>query len=345
MHSFATPISVEWKSPEAMPVSVARPFAGFLPDGRFLVAGGTDFIAAEDGSLVKTCFDAVSIRSADGTWATADTLPHVVGEGVSCETPRGIFCAGGYDGVQVFSDAYILTGDAMERLPDLPRQVMMGAAACDGDNVYVVAGREIYSLSLKGGDKWNLIAELPGPNRSQMVAAIQNGDQKEKRLIIYGGYSLEDKMPLRDGYAYVLSDGRIVKLSDLPENTTAIGAAFLPSGHQHILMFGGFGEKGWIARAINGSTETDPVALGWQRKILAYNAVTDAWCEYGELAEGDVPRCGAAAGLRPGKTPESYTLVIAGGEKAPALRTNAVTVASFRKMGKFGATAWAVVGV
>ena len=49
-----------------------------------------------------------------------------------------------------------------------------------------------------------------------MVAAIQNGDQKEKRLIIYGGYSLEDKMPLRDGYAYVLSDGRIVKLSDLP---------------------------------------------------------------------------------------------------------------------------------
>ena len=345
MHSFATPISVEWKSPETMPVSVARPFAGFLPDGRFIVAGGTDFIAAEDGSLVKTCFDAVSIRSADGTWTSADALPHLVGEGVSCETPRGVFCAGGYDGVQVFSDAYILTGDSIEKLPDLPRQVLMGAAACDGDNVYVVAGREIYSLSLKGGDKWNFVAELPGPNRSQMVAAIQNGDQKEKRLIIYGGYSLEDKTPLRDGYAYVLSDGRIVKLADLPENTTAIGAAFLPSGHQHVLMFGGFGEKGWIARAIHGSTETDPVALGWQRKILAYNAVTDAWCEYGELAEGDVPRCGAAAGLKPGKTPESYTLVIAGGEKAPALRTNAVTVASFRKMGKFGATAWAVVGV
>ena len=137
----------------------------------------------------------------------------------------------------------------------------------------------------------------------------------------------------------------LIKLSDLPEGMTTIGAAFLPSGHQHILLVGGFGSKGWVARAIYGSTETDPVALGWQRKILAYNAVTDAWCEYGEIAEDDVPRCGAAAGLKPGKTPESYTLLIAGGEKAPALRTNTVSVASFRKMGKFGATAWGVVGV
>ena len=48
-YSFATPVSVEWKSPETMPASVARPFAGFLPDGRFLVAGGTDFVQTEDG--------------------------------------------------------------------------------------------------------------------------------------------------------------------------------------------------------------------------------------------------------------------------------------------------------
>ena len=89
----------------------------------------------------------------------------------------------------------------------------------------------------------------------------------------------------------------------------------------------------------------DPVKLGWQRKVLAYNCVTDAWCEYGEIAEGDSPRCGAAAGIRPGKTPEQYTLVFAGGEIAPRLRTDAVSVATFRKTGKFGAMAWAVVGV
>ena len=143
----------------------------------------------------------------------------------------------------------------------------------------------------------------------------------------------------------MLSSGEWKTLAPLPENTTTIGAAFLPSGHQHVLLVGGFGEKGWIARALNGSKEMHPVALGWQRKILAYNCVTDAWCEYGEIAAADSPRCGAAAGIRPGKTPEQYTLLIAGGEIAPTVRTDAVSVASFRKTGKFGAMAWAVVGV
>ncbi|MBP5226294.1 MAG: sodium/solute symporter, partial [Kiritimatiellae bacterium] len=135
------------------------------------------------------------------------------------------------------------------------------------------------------------------------------------------------------------------KLADLPEGVTTIGAAFLPSGHQHILLVGGFGEKGWIDRAVNGLTEDDPVKLGWQRNILAYNCVTDVWCDYGEIAPNDKPRCGAAAAIRPGKTPEQYTILIAGGEIAPKMRTDAVSVASFRKTGKFGAAAWAVVGV
>ena len=343
--SFATPVSVEWKSQEVMPASVARPFAGFLPDGRFIVAGGTDFVTAEDGSRVKTVFDQVYVRSADGAWSVAGALPHAAGEGVACETPLGVFCAGGYDGANVYADAYIITGDSIQALPSLPKAVLMGAAACDGDKVYVVAGKNVFALSLKGGEAWERVAELPGPERSQMVAAVQNGDQKEKRLVVYGGYSPANSSPLHDGYAYVISSGEWKTLSPLPENTTTIGAAFLPSGHQHLLLVGGFGEQGWIARAMNGSTETDPVALGWQRKILAYNCVTDAWCEYGEIAEGDVPRCGAAAGIKPGKTPEQYTIVLAGGEMAPALRTNAVSVASFKKTGKFGATAWAVVGV
>ena len=345
LSAFATPVNVEWKPVEKLPVSVARPFAGFLPDGRFVVAGGTDFVDHGDGIREKTFFDTICIRSADGAWSIAGTLPHVVGEGVTCETPRGVFCAGGYDGVISYSDAYLLTGDALEPLPDLPKTVVMGAAACDGEKVFVIAGKDVYSLALNGGTEWTRVAELPGPERSQMVAAIQNGDQKEKRLVVYGGYSLADRLPLHDGYAYVLAEGRWVELSNLPENTTTIGAAFLPSGHQHILLFGGFGEQGWIDRTQNGSTETDPVALGWQRKVFAYNCVTDAWCEYGEIEAGDTPRCGAAAGLRPGKTPEQYTLVIAGGERAPALRTDAVSVACFRKTGKFGATAWAVVGV
>ena len=356
--AFATPVEVDWKAGEAAPVKVARPFAGFLPDGRFVVAGGSDF---EGG---KKMYGAdVNVREQDGTWKKVGTLPRAVAEGVSCAVEidkKGyLFCAGGTDGAAKSAEAFLVSvengASQVSILPSLPEPVTMGAAAADGTKVYVVASKKVYRLdadkalagepAVRKTGEWHEIATLPGPARNQHVAAIQNGDQKEKMLVVYGGYDAATMRPLHDGHRLVLSSGEWKSLADLPANTTTIGAAFLPSGHQHLLLVGGFGEKGWIDRAINGSSETDPVKLGWQRKILAYNCVTDAWCEYGEIAPDDKPRCGAAAGIRPGKTPEQYTLLIAGGEIAPATRTDAVSVASFRKTGKFGATAWAVVGV
>ena len=362
--AFATPVEVDWKAGETAPAKVARPFAGFLPDGRFVVAGGSDFV---DGKKVYR--SGIYTRELDGKWSKVGELPSVVAEGVCCGTPKGVFCAGGTDGKDKLFNAFLLSvengkADFCE-LPDaLPEPVVMGAAAADDTYVYVVATKKVYRFRYTAlselsdasyTEKWQLVGEIPGAAREQHVATIQNGDQKEKMLVIYGGYDAETKQPLHDGYGLVLSQLSQTsqlsqsapwrKLAPLPENATTIGAAFLPSGHQHILLVGGFGEKGWIDRAINGSKETDPVKLGWQRKILAYNCVTDAWCEYGEIAAADSPRCGAAAGIKPGKTPEQYTLLIAGGEIAPATRTDAVSVASFRKTGKFGAMAWAVVGV
>ena len=356
--AFATPVEVDWKAGETAPAKVARPFAGFLPDGRFVVAGGSDFV---DGKKVYR--SGICARELDGKWSKVGELPRVVAEGVSCETPKGIFCAGGTDGTKVFDDAFLLVVEngavRVTPLPlSLPEPVAMGAAAADGSTVYVVASNHVFvaDLGKTGADfAWRVFPMPCLTPRAQMVATIQNGDQKEKLLVVYGGYDAETKQPLHDGYGLVLSQLSQTsqlpqsapwrKLAPLPENTTTIGAAFLPSGHQHILLVGGFGEKGWVDRALRGSTETDPVKLGWQRKILAYNCVTDAWCEYGEIAAADSPRCGAAAGIRPGKTPEQYTLIIAGGEIAPATRTDAISVASFRKTGKFGAMAWAVVGV
>ena len=363
--SNATPVAVEWKAGETAPAKVARPFAGYLSDGRFLVAGGSDFV---DGKKVYR--SGIYARELDGKWSKVGELPQPIAEGVSCSVEidkKGfVFCAGGVVGradpsapdaagkglpALPVADAFLLTiedgASRVSSLPSLPEPVSMGAAVVDGGKVYVVAAKNVYLLDVKDHPKedWQLVAEIPGPARAQMVAAVQNGDQKEKMLVVYGGFDAATKQPLHDGYGLVLSTGEWKTLSPLPENTTTIGAAFLPSGHQHILLVGGFGEKGWVDRAINGSAEADPEKLGWQRKILAYNCVTDAWCEYGEIAPNDKPRCGAAAGIKPGKTPEAYTILIAGGEVAPMKRTDAVSIASFRKTGKFGATAWAVVGV
>ena len=369
----ATPVAVEWKAGETAPAKVARPFHGFLPDGRFVVAGGSDFV---DGKKVYR--SGIYARELDGKWSKVGELPRPVAEGVSCAVEidkKGfVFCAGGVVGradpsapdaagkglpALPVADAFLLTiedgASRVSSLPSLPEPVSMGAAAADGSMVYVVGRSTVWRMDVAAGKGWEEVISCCDRCVSQPVAAIQNGDQKEKMLVVYGGYDAETKQPLHDGYGLVLSQLSQTsqlsqsapwrKLAPLPENTTTIGAAFLPSGHQHILLIGGFGEKGWVDRAINGSTEADPEKLGWQRKILVYNCVTDAWCEYGEIAPDDSPRCGAAAGIKPGKTPEAYTILIAGGEVAPATRTDAVSVASFKKTGKFGATAWAVVGV
>ena len=290
--AFATPVEVDWKAGETMPAKVARPFGGFLPDGTFLVAGGSDF---KDGKKVYGAD--ISVRAQDGTWKKVGELPRAIAEGVSCETPNGIFCAGGTDGKEKFSGAFLLAAEngasRVSSLPSLPEPVSMGAAAADGAKVYVVASKNVYVMD--EGGKWQLVAEVPGPAREQHVAAIQNGDQKEKMLVVYGGFDVATKATLHDGYGLVLSqigangtsgttktdgtDCQWKKLSPLPENTTTIGAAFLPSGHQHVLLVGGFGEKGWLERAVKGSTEADPVKRGGQSKVRAYTCVPDAWCE------------------------------------------------------------------
>ena len=345
----AAPVALDWQAKEQMPASVARPFSGFLPNGDFLVAGGSDFV---DGKKVWT--NGVYVRRQDGAWSRLDalSLPCALGvsDGVSCETPKGVFCAGGRNGETSFKTAFLLTEDGSTPLPDLPEPVSMGAAVSDGKStVYVIGAKEVYALSLaEPNAAWQHIATLLGPAREQHVAAFRVGDQKAKMIVVYGGYDVATKRPLSDGIAILVEKAapdNVRALSPLPEKVTTIGAAFLPSGNQHVLLVGGFGYDGWIDRACNGSKVTDPAALGWQRTVWAYNAVTDAWFAQGEIAADDAARCGAAVALKVGKTPEDYTLIVAGGEVAPALRTNAVSVAHFRKVAKFAPSAWIVVGL
>ena len=101
--AFATPVEVDWKAGETAPAKVARPFAGFLPDGRFVVAGGSYF---EDGKKMYSAD--IAVRELDGTWKKVGELPHPIAEGVCCETPFGLFCAGGTDGKGKFSNAFLL---------------------------------------------------------------------------------------------------------------------------------------------------------------------------------------------------------------------------------------------
>ena len=182
----ASPVAVDWKAGETAPAKVARPFAGFLPDGRFVVAGGSDFV---DGKKVYR--SGIYARELDGKWSKVGELPHPIAEGVCCETPKGIFCAGGTDGETVFTNTFeIIVNKLAEdglgvvsRLR-LPKPVKMGAAAYHDGLYFVIASKDVYGIDLKrGASRFVKIGEIPGPAREQIVAAVQNGDQKEKMLI------------------------------------------------------------------------------------------------------------------------------------------------------------------
>ena len=123
LSAFATsPIAVEWRGTgEALPAAVARPFGGFLPDGSFLVAGGSNF---ENGKKVY-CAD-IYVRAQDGTWKKIGNLPQGIAEGVTCETPKGIFCGGGVVGRAVPSASGGVVGRAV---PSAPMTAARGLAA------------------------------------------------------------------------------------------------------------------------------------------------------------------------------------------------------------------------
>ena len=85
-----SPVAVEWRGAgETFPAAVARPFSGFLPDGSFLIAGGSNF---EEGK--KVYLSGIYVRAQDANWKKIGALPRGVAEGVTCETPKGIFCGG-----------------------------------------------------------------------------------------------------------------------------------------------------------------------------------------------------------------------------------------------------------
>lgn len=333
----ALPVEVEWRRGAPAPVAVARPFAGFLPSGEFLFAGGSAFRDDE-----KTWLDGVWALGSEG-WKARGALPRPLADGVSCTLPAGVFCAGGTDGREESRAAWIFgPGLEIRPMPDLPETVVMGAAVAEGENLYVVTRGRIYHLAPKASE-WRHAGTCPGPERLQFAAAVQTCDQKARCLIVYGGYDAATCEPLDDGWAWNLESGAWRQLAPLPPGTTTIGATLVPTGCQHLLLVGGFGRDGWRRRALEGSTETDPRKLGWSGRLWAFNAVTGAWCEYGALDAGDVPRCGAAVAAVPGT--DGSQLLVAGGEIAPRVRTAEVFSAKFVKTARFGAKAWIVVGL
>lgn len=357
------------------PEAVARPYYGWV-GGRFLVAGGS----MHDGTTKSYSKTISCYNPVDNTWKTLKaTLPEAIAEG-GCATidigtelkkdPR-LLCVGGLTATAPSAKAYLLsaTGE-ITNLPDCPYGTLSMTAATPWEKgVAFVGGKlngqptqRVFTLTPKrvnGASTltwiWDELPALPGPARSQAVAATQNGDQKNKELCVFGGTTIDPvdgkEKALYDGWAYVKGfNGEWSWQSVKAAPCATIGASLLPIGDQHLLLVGGYNgdvwdeanrlsATSWAARLADPTTD-----FKWNRTLYTYHVVTRQWTSYGELAPETLPRCGAAAGVYKPKGAQGDQLLLVGGEIRPAKRTAAALSIAFKRDGwRFGFWSWGVI--
>ncbi|MEG1553001.1 MAG: sodium/solute symporter [Kiritimatiellia bacterium] len=362
----AVPIELTWTQAAPAPEAVARAFGGMM-EGKIITAGGSTYVNGQKAySSTIASYDPEA-----NVWTVLGQLPVGTAEGGAVVTKAGLLCVGGVTAQGPTATAFLIPrGSAtIEPLPPCPYGTLsMTAATTWGDGAVFACGwlngeptNRLFTLAKKDGVwTWGELPPLPGAPRYQAVAAEQNGDQKSRILVVYGGsvISTSDHKPLAayDGYGYKIQfDGSFAwsKLEDAPVST--IGAGFMPVGDQHVLLMGGYDGTMWdrAMRMLPEDWKTmlsrDPVDFNWTRKLYAFHAVTGRWAEYGALPEGITPRCGATMVLYPhslSSVKSEPRLILAGGEIMPTVRTNDVQLAQFvRKGWAFSGLSWVVIGV
>lgn len=372
----ANPMTLKWDGGvPAAPTAVARPFAGLLGD-KLVVAGGSTFT---DG--VKAYSATISVYDTKAkTWTVLDkALPQgtaeggawVVNAGSAVAPKPALLCVGGVTAAGPTGDAFLLdAAGAVTDLPDFPAGTLSMPAAAAwkpgmtanawADGAVFVGGslggaptNRAFALGQKDGKwEWAELPALPGPARVQAVAVTQNGDQKSFILAVFGGS--DGKAALTDGWGYTKTfegDWAWKPLEGAPVCT--VGASFLPVGDQHALLVGGYDGETWNAAnatpAVEWAAKTaawTPADYKWNRGIYSWHAVTGKWAAFGELPEGQLPRCGAAAAILPAADGQGTRLLVAGGETMPRVRTAEANLATFERQGwRFDWESWVVIGL
>lgn len=312
---------------------ISAPFAGRLPDGTMIVAGGCNFPCDDPlgpTAQKKTYQGIYSIDPATLELTRIGSLTKPTAYGASVTIPAGIVLIGGLTPYGASTDVALLKdGLRTETLPSLPKPIDNMAAAAIGNIIYVAGGnlegtpsRELFALDLDNRAKgWKKLRTMPGNPRVQPVMATGDG-----KLYLWGGFAgrhngIEPSLEL-DGLCYDPATGKWAlipgpkKADDTPVATGGGVAVSLPSGL--IAVSGGVNKDVFLAALINQAPDylNHPIAwYAFNPTVFYFSPESLKWTE-GPTAPLNA-RAGAAA-----IADSSGSFLLIGGELKPRIRTN-----------------------
>lgn len=302
--SLSAQSSLAWKQLSPLPVAtnqtvqlgLAGPFVGVHNDV-LMIAGGANFPDAppwEGGQKVWWEDGFVLEKDSEGIYQWSDVqfqLPQALAYGVSISTEKGIICVGGNDANSPHASVIRLAWNSEKRaieisqLPSLPEaRAMMGGAqigssifVCGGIDEHGKASNQLYRLNLENlSAGWQSMTPLPSSPRILPVMTAQ-ADEHRTKLYFFSGrnhISEQEVDYLYDAWSYDPVSNSWTELQDIqigknPPRCLMAGTA-LPSGTNHILVFGG--DQGPLYESHRQSQHP-----GFGPDILSYHTLTDTW--------------------------------------------------------------------
>ena len=225
-----------------MPRPQAGGAAGFI-GGELIVAGGT----AWDGET-KLWLKEVQIYSpARNDWRPGPALPVALAYGPFVHSSNELEVFGGTDGKKVHRESWKLSASktAWESTGEAPADVLLGAAARSGGDVFVMGGcpdaadltRCSDAVWRRGSGIWHRVSTLPGgPVALSAIAAV--GGQ----IYVFGGCSMPSAgnvLNHAQAYRYDPRKNTWTALHSLPAANRGLSAVALDD--RHIYLLGGYG--------------------------------------------------------------------------------------------------------
>lgn len=314
---------------------VSASFAGTMPDGRVIYAGGCNFPGDPFApTAVKKFYQgiyAADPKAAKTTFTKIGELPAPTAYGVSATLPEGVFMAGGNNASGALRTAYILKSDgSIENLPELPYAVDNAYAAAEGDKIYIAGGNvdgkpsnQLICLDLKNPAKgWKELKPFPGPARVQPVLAAVGS-----KLYLFGGFAgrtatAEPSMST-DGFVYDTKSNKWKALEgpvDADGKPLSLGGGCAVAVGNEVICLGGVNAEIFLSalRAQPADYLAHPVEwYSFNPALVSYDTTTGKWTILTETP--DIARAGASA------VTAGNEIIVMGGELKPRIRTTRVS--------------------